>query len=126
MIRSRTARSWIALLALASFAVPAIGAHLHLCLDGTEAPTSVHVAEVGGLHSQSEDAGHHDIDVGLGLETLAKKVGSAPDALKVLPTAPVRFVRPLAVAIGLVRVTPTPSVRSIHYRIAPPPRGPPV
>jgi hypothetical protein len=126
MIRSRTARSWIALLALASFAVPAVGAHLHLCLDGSEAPTSVHVAEVGGLHSQSEDSGHHDVDVGLGLETLAKKGGSAPDALKVLPTAPVLYVRPLAVAIGVVRATPTPSVRSVHYRIAPPPRGPPV
>lgn len=126
MIRSRTARSWIALLALASFAVPAFGAHLHLCLDGSEAPTSVHVAEVGGLHSQSEGNGHHDIDVRLGLETLAKKVGSAPDALKLLPTAPILFVRPLSIAIGFVRAPPTPKVRSVHCRIAPPPRGPPV
>ena len=126
MIRSRTARSWIALLALASFAVPAIGAHLHLCLDGAEAPTSVHVAEVGGHHSQSDSSGHHDVDVGLDREALAKKVGSAPDALKVLPTAPLLFVRPLAIAIDLSRATPSPIVRSVHYRIAPPPRGPPV
>lgn len=126
MICSRSARSWIALLALASFAVPAIGAHLHLCLDGSEASTSVHIAEVGGFHSQSEDSAHHDVDVGLDREALAKKVGSSPDALKVLPTAPLLFVRPLAIAIDLSRTTPSPIVRSVHYRIAPPPRGPPV
>lgn len=126
MIRSRSARSWIALLALASFAVPALGAHLHLCLDGSEAPTSVHVAEVGGLHSQAEDSAHHDVDVGLDREALAKKGGATLDALKVLPTAPLLFVRPLAVAIDLSRTTPSPIVRSVHYRIAPPPRGPPV
>jgi hypothetical protein len=126
MIRSRSARSWIALLALASFAVPAIAAHLHLCLDGSDAPTSVHVAEVGGLHSQSDGSGHHDFDVNLDREAVAKKVGSAPDFLKVLPTAPVLFVRPLAIAIALSRATPSPIVRSVHYRIAPPPRGPPV
>jgi hypothetical protein len=126
MIRYRSARSWIALLALASFAVPAFAAHLHLCLDGSEASTSVHVAEVGGYHSQPEDSGHYDIDVGLDREALAKKVGSGPDSLKVLPTAPVLFLRPVAFVIDLLRATPSPVVRSVHYRIAPPPRGPPV
>lgn len=126
MIRSRSARSWIALLALLSFAVPAIGAHLHLCFDGSEAATSVHVAEVAGHHAQREDAAHHDVDVGLDREALAKKAGFALDALKVLPTSPVLYVRPLAVAIDLSRATPSPIVRSVHYRIAPPPRGPPV
>jgi hypothetical protein len=126
MNRSRTARTWIAILSLVSFAVPAVGAHLHLCLDGSAARTSVHVAEVGGLHSQSDDSGHNDVDVGLGLDTLAKKVGSTPDSLKVLPTAPALFERPLSVTIELVRATYTPIVSSVYYRIAPPPRGPPV
>ncbi len=126
MIRSRSARSWIALLALASFAVPAIGAHLHLCFDGSEVPTSVHVAEVGGHHSQTEDAEHHDVDVGLDREALAKKAGLGPDPLKILPTTPVLYVRPLAVIVGIVHTTPAPVVHSVHHRISPPLRGPPV
>jgi len=128
MIRSNSWRSWIALLALASFAVPAIGAHLHLCLDGagTEPPASVHVADVGGHHPESADSDHHDVDVSLDREAMVKKVGVSPDAHKILPTAPVPSVQPVTTAGGIPRGPPAPIVHTIQHRILPPLRAPPV
>jgi hypothetical protein len=121
-------RSWIALLALASFAVPAIGAHLHLCLDGagTEPPTSVHVADISAHHSENAASDHHDVDVSLDREALAKKSGSPQDAGKFLPAAPVLFVRPVALTVDLPRGPPASIVRAVPYRILPPLRAPPV
>lgn len=128
MVRSGTLRFWIALMALASFAVPAIGAHLHLCLDGagTEPPASVHIADVGGLHPESADSGHDDVDLSLGPEALVKKFGAAPDGQNVLPSSPVLFVRPVATVRDLQRGTSTPIVRTVQHRILPPLRAPPV
>jgi hypothetical protein len=128
MIRSRSMRSWIALLALASFAVPAIGAHLHLCLDGagTEPPTSFHVADIGAHHPENAASDHHDVDVSLDREALAKKSGASPDAEKFLPAAPLMFVRPVATTVDLPRRLPATIVRAVPYRILPPLRAPPV
>lgn len=128
MIRSRSVRSWIALLALASFAVPAIGAHLHLCLDraGNEPPASVHVADVGGHHPESADSDHHDVDVSLDREAMVKKAGASPDAHKFLPTAPVPPARPVTTASDLPRGPPAPIVHTVQRRILPPLRAPPV
>jgi hypothetical protein len=121
-------RSWIALLALTSFAVPAIGAQLHLCLDGagTEPPTSVHVADISAHHPANTASDHHDVDVSLDREVLAKKSSSPQDAENVLPAAPVLFVRPVASTVDLPRGPPATFVRAAPYRILPPLRAPPV
>jgi len=128
MIRSRSMRSWIALLALASFAVPAIGAHLHLCLDGagTEPPASVHVADICAHHPENAASDLHDVDVSLDRETLAKKFGGQQDAEKFLPAVPVLFVRPAASIVDLPRGPQATIVRAVPYRILPPLRAPPV
>lgn len=127
-MRSRSVRSWIALLALASFAVPAIGAHLHLCLDGagSEPPASVHVSDVGSHHPESADSDHNDVDLSLDREAMVKKGGASPDAQKFLPTAPVSSARPVTVAGDLPRGPPAPIVHTVQYRILPPLRAPPV
>ena len=128
MILSRSVRSWIALLALVSFAVPAIGAHLHLCLDemGSEPPASLHVSDVGAHHPEDSDLGHRDVDVSLDREALAKKIAASLDVPKVLPAALVLFVEPAAIVVDYPRGPPSPIVSASRYRILPPLRAPPV
>lgn len=48
------------------------GAHLHFCLDGSEPRASLHVMDVVDNHPPGIDAPHHDFDVLLGEQTLAK------------------------------------------------------
>jgi hypothetical protein len=128
MIRIRSVRSWIALLALAGFAVPATGAHLHLCLDGTggEPPASMHVSDVGGHYQKSGDSDHHDVDVSVDREVLVKKGSVSPDAQKYLPIAPIPSVSPVTTARDYPRGPPAPIVQSIRHWILPPLRAPPV
>lgn len=113
---------------LASFAVPAIGAHLHLCLDGagTEPLASVHIADVSGLHPESADSGHDDVDLSLGPEALFKKFGAEPDGQNVLPSVRVLLVRPVTTVGDPQRRTSTRIVRAVQHRILPPLRAPPV
>lgn len=64
------------LLCIAILVVRVGGAHLHLCLDGQEAPASVHLADDGLHHDAADatDAGHHDVDLDLGNEDLLAKL----------------------------------------------------
>ncbi len=61
MSRLRSLRSFLGILSLAIVALPASGAHLHVCLDGTdsEPSASVHVGDAG-LHHRGEAGGAHD------------------------------------------------------------------
>jgi hypothetical protein len=127
MLRSRPfIRFWIALVSLAVMAMPVSGAHLHLCFDGSEPPTTFHPAEDGSAHDEEAiDGAHNDKDVSLQGVALAKKHDSALD----LPTA-------LTVAVLVIRMpvtAPVPVFESdvatpIPLRIArvlPPLRAPP-
>jgi len=61
------------------------GAHLHLCLDGSEPPATLHLENDGGVHHAHEstaDAGgivHQDLDVALANDALVKKPGLDAD-----------------------------------------------
>lgn len=128
MVRSRSMRSCIVLIALAIFALPVSGAHLHLCLDGTgsEPPASVHVSDRGSHHSEEADRAHQDVDVSLESEALAKKARSPSGDAVFLPSALVLFVLPAAGAVDLPRY-PSPPIGPIPaFRVLPPLRAPPV
>ena len=61
---------WV--LALALFAVRLADAHMHMCLDGQEPRTSLHVADSEFNHADS-DADHNDQDVKVVDDGIAKK-----------------------------------------------------
>ncbi len=58
------------------------GAHLHVCLDGSEAPSAMHFADSGLHHTEAEpnghagghdeDAHHDDVEVNLASDLIAK------------------------------------------------------
>ncbi|MGE0810146.1 MAG: hypothetical protein AB7N69_05965 [Immundisolibacter sp.] len=63
------------------------GAHLHLCLDGQEAPVSVHASEPGHSDAHHGDPAHSDQDVSLvgeAVTPLSKLFMDLPTALVVL------------------------------------------
>lgn len=104
----------------------ASGTHLHLCFDGNEPSSSVHLVEDGdadlhfGAHSP-----HEDLDVSLVGNVLVKQDAIGVDLLPILIAT--------AIVLGLVRL----ALRSIPYprlaafvltplfELRPPPRGPP-
>jgi hypothetical protein len=67
-------RRWVLVFFMVAFLVARLtGAHLHLCLDGSEPLAQLHVsdtAEVG--HHPHEDASHDDVDVDVLGEVVAK------------------------------------------------------
>ena len=61
------------LLALVLLNTSAFGAHLHLCFDGQEPRSSLHVGEgQQGLHLADSRQKHNDVDVQLTEQALAK------------------------------------------------------
>jgi hypothetical protein len=121
-------RAWLALIALAVIAMPVSGAHLHLCFDGAEAPTTVHATEDGSSHGDpAVDRGHHDKDVSLQGAALAKKQDGSLDLLPSLFAATSFIVRlpvpaPTLVPQGDVHIP----VSIGTARLLPPLRAPPV
>lgn len=129
----------IGLACTALLLVQAAGAHLHLCLDGTQAPLSVHAAVDAGHHADADHGTHdghgahggpgthdgqEDLDLKLADTALTKAGKSAPD----LPLLAVLCVLALAV---LAPARPLPRrcrVRPIRHRAdwRPPLRAPPV
>lgn len=118
-------RAWIAIFSIAILATP-VGAHLHLCFDGGEAPSSIHMTD-DGVHDgeQASQPGHHDVDVNLDSSALAKKF----EGPKKLPPLAVVFVL-FRVSVQNVAAVPRDDTSHLipdsDYRMLPPPRGPPV
>src|SRR5215510_14420903 len=68
---SKTLLLWI--VAVAFVAVRMVDAHIHLCLDGKEPPSSLHIGDRGPHHAPSnESSGHVDTDVSLVSQMLLK------------------------------------------------------
>lgn len=100
------------------------GAHLHLCLDGSEPPISLHVADSGEHHPGETAAPHDDQDLGLGADLLVKKPVGGFD-LTALAFA-LAFL--LFIAFRAPGIPPAPYTlpfRSARTRLRPPLRGPP-
>ena len=114
---------WVAFIAFLATRVS--DAHVHLCFDGQEPPTAVHMAD-GSVHNDAHhaDTDHTDQDVDVLGALLVKKVDDSLDL-----TAPL-----LAAAIVLL-VSDHRSVRPFSaydsapahppFRLTPPLRGPP-
>lgn len=129
MIRSRLfVRPCITLLCITVLVMRVGGAHLHLCVDGSEPPVSVHLTDDAGLDDSHAGVGkaHHDQDVSLSGEVLAKKLDAALQLPILLAALVVLFIVPLV----LVTVVPRDRTSLIHpipvFRIRPPLRAPPV
>src|ERR1700748_2865001 len=72
-------RTCLTVLCIAILAMHVSGAHLHLCFDGGDPPASVHLtADVDGqVADKNAGKPHHDSDVSLSGEAVAKKLDSA-------------------------------------------------
>lgn len=107
-----------------SLAVPrADGAHVHLCLDGQEAPVELHSPDGGEHHVDEPGADHQDRDLDLSSDTLSKSSSKGFDSGP--PTA-----APLFVAFATSSDAPNSAVetappRSTRRFVLPPFRGPP-
>lgn len=127
-------RALLALVALAIVAMPASGVHLHLCFDGAEAPSTMHFAEDGSVHSEASstasvtdtDAAHSDTDVELGAPAVAKKSDNSFDLPSLIVLAGLLFRLPAPAPAVLPETDDATIVVASSYRILPPLRAPPV
>jgi hypothetical protein len=129
MVRSRLfVRACITLLCITILVMRVGGAHLHLCMDGSEPPVSVHLTADAGLDNTSigEGKAHHDQDVSLSGEVLAKKLDGALHLPMLIAVAVVLFLVPL-VRLPLLPRDRTSLIHPIPiFRIRPPLRAPPL
>jgi hypothetical protein len=118
-----TTRLLLMLMCVLAVGLRVSGAHVHLCLDGGEAPSALHLQPEGDLHHA--EGTHNDIDVSLAGHPLFKKGGAGLDPLFIIA-----FVHGL-VAPPMERIAP--SWRQLNAPVAlpspflrPPLRGPPL
>jgi hypothetical protein len=106
------------------------GAHIHVCLDGSEPPASLHIGD-NGIHDQHHPSGAHvdaaewDSDVSVPGDALVKNLTGDVD----LPTLAATLCLLLFI-VPLLRIftryLDPPLVRiSGRSQLLPPPRGPP-
>jgi len=105
------------------------GAHLHLCFDGRETPTSLHLSDAA--HHEEGHGGHHgtgelhsDIDVPLGEQPLTKPGKPVQDLPLLLLAAICMAFLTLPRERPAPRATP-PRLASAILGRRPPLRGPP-
>lgn len=102
MVRSRAFSSvCVTLICLAIFAMPANGAHLHLCLDGNEPPSSLHLTVDADHHNEpGAQATHNDLDVSLRAEATVKKNRSLLGLPPLIAASFILFSMPAAGSIA--------------------------
>src|SRR3546814_11534851 len=73
VLGDRRLQAWLLSLRCVTLLLGRVGeAHLHLCFDGKESPSSFHVFDIGLHHSGSGiDAPHADLDVAVSGERLS-------------------------------------------------------
>jgi hypothetical protein len=124
--RPNTLTALIALLCLALVARVG-GTHLHLCLDGSEPPVSLHLSDSGVHHAdESTGATHADQDIAVGAEALVKKSFGDLE----LPTLAFVFALLLFFVAHSRDVLPEfrfpPRLSPARAHLRPPLRGPPL
>jgi hypothetical protein len=111
-------------LVLAVLVVRASDAHLHLCFDGLEPPTSVHVADASLHHDDHhEEDGHADKDVDPLVGALVKSVDSDVHFPALMSASILIPLNASAGSRAVVRRQATPAASPFELR--PPLRGPP-
>lgn len=112
---------------IAVLAVRLADTHLHLCFDGQEAPTSVHLADASVHHDEDHDDGasHADKDINPFVGTLVKSDDDAQPlfAFIVGTLLTIDLLAPDHAVPALDWNTPPASHSPFHLR--PPLRGPP-
>ena len=122
----RKSHGWLWLLVLTLLVVRTTDAHVHLCLDGQEPRSSLHVEDRAGLCNDLDDAAesHNDKDVEAVATALAKKAAENDSLLPLPVLAAVLFVLP--VEQGTVVLIDAPDlVPDAPYYSLPLLRGPP-
>lgn len=127
MSRVRTVHPWFWLVLIAFVATRLADAHLHLCFDGQEAASAMHVSD-GAVHNDAHhtDSVHADRDIDV-FDTVALKKLADPSDLLVLAF----------VAAWLILLVPTlrddwqrelvlAAAPQSVLRLKPPLRGPPL
>lgn len=103
------------------------GLHVHMCLDGSEPPMSLHVADSGVHHLDEVTVGepHEDRDLALASDLVVKKPFGDLD-LSLLAAFGVLLLFLLVRPRELLSFSPLlVPVRSARTRLRPPLRGPP-
>ena len=112
---------------LAVLAVRMADTHLHLCFDGQEAPTSVHIADASVHHDEEHDDGptHADKDINPFIGTIVKSDDDTQPlfALIVSSLLTIDLLSPDHGTPPLARETPLAAHPPFYLR--PPLRGPP-
>lgn len=74
MLRNSRLQAWLLTLFCVTLLVGRVGeAHLHLCFDGKESPSSFHLFDIGLHHAESGlDTPHEDADVAVSDKLLSK------------------------------------------------------
>lgn len=101
------------------------GAHLHLCLDGSEPPATLHMEDAGIHHDDHNNQSHSDVDVSLSADTLVKKLDlsfDSPLLLTLFLLASIVFLS----TVPRIRFDFFPHLHSQRAFIRPPLRGPPL
>ena len=119
----------LVLLALSVLVVRMGNAHLHLCLDGAEPPSSIHILDAdfhieGPSNLEAMSAPHHDLDISLVTHALSKSSKLNVDDMALLATVLALFG---LLAFGKLAFTSAyvrPPFSTPHY-LRPPLRGPP-
>ena len=119
---ARTRRVFLALLCASLLSARVDAAHLHLCLDGKEAPATVR-ASPDPIGEDGAQAPHNDRDVALASDLIGKQGKDTSKQPLALPTWRV----PMVALLGSVAApaTPTPRALALPLVIPPPIRGPP-
>jgi hypothetical protein len=127
MFRLTRSRLLIVTLCVAVAVLRVAGLHLHLCLDGSEPPVSMHV-EDAGVHHVDESGGtdaHTDRDLDIAADVVVKKPVETLD-LSLLGALCALLLFLLARPREYISFAPLPAqVRSARLRLRPPLRGPP-
>ena len=124
---ARRSRLLIVTLCVAVAVLRVAGLHLHLCLDGSEPPVSMHLEDSGVHHLDESGAGesHTDRDLPIASDVVVKKPVDTLD-LSLLGALCALLLYLLARLRELVAFSPLPArVRSARARLRPPLRGPP-
>lgn len=130
MLRHSTFAALLWLLAIALLPVRLAQAHLHMCLDGQDAPVAVHV-DIPTHHGAADHddehtgGGHNDVDVDVSTSATVKKAGTFEDlSLDILGVYVLALVLPEHQAVlppSAYRSVPT----TVRFELLPPSRGPP-
>lgn len=112
-------------LCIAFLGVQVAGVHLHLCLDGREAPSDLHLSDAGLHADHHDDDEHNDLDLTSLLGVQAKKSPSGLDLPVFIPTPLEGTVSAAGPDVFHPAESPPDSIADYrHYR--PPLRAPPV